>query len=212
MSRRNVLWLVVGLVLIGPGCGIHFAPLFGPAARTGMPGNAIANPLFFAVADREFLWNQVVDEVDDYFRIEREQRMQESGGVLTEGRIDTHPTPASTALEPWRRDSTPGFERLQSTLQSIRRRATVRVIPTSGGYLVDVQVIKELEDVSQPERSTASVNAERYDGTPSRVDGVNPKNPNVTLGWITLGRDLSLEQQILAELQARLEDVSLPQR
>ena len=35
---------------------------------------AIQNPLFLPPVDREFLWNQTVDSVDDYFRIEREER------------------------------------------------------------------------------------------------------------------------------------------
>ena len=62
-------------------------------------------------------------------------------GVLTEGRIDTFPLSGSTLLEPWRRDSTRGYEKWHATLQAIRRRATVRVIPTEGGYLLDVIVL-----------------------------------------------------------------------
>ena len=38
-------------------------------------------------------------------------------------------------------------EKLHATLQSIRRRATIRVIPTDGGYLLEVLVQKELEDI-----------------------------------------------------------------
>ena len=69
-------------------------------------------------------------------------------------------------LEPWRKDSSPGFERRYATLQSIRRRAVVHVRPqTDGGYLVDVAVYKELEDLSQPEYSTVNVEALRHDGT-----------------------------------------------
>jgi hypothetical protein len=37
-----------------------------------------------------------VDAVDDYFRIEREERVRLIGGVLTEGRIDTFPITGST--------------------------------------------------------------------------------------------------------------------
>ena len=160
--------------------------------------------MFVPIADRELLWNQLVDELDDYFRIAREQRVQETGGVLTEGRIDTHPAIGATLLEPWRRDSTPGFERLEATLQSIRRRATARVIPREGGYFVEIQVLKELEDVSQPERSTAASPTQRYDGSLVRGETPIQTGPQ-TLGWICIGRDASLEQQILAELAARLK-------
>lgn len=185
------------------GCGAVVAPWMGPRAVRTPTATAIDNPLLLNVADRELLWNQLVDELDDYFRIAREQRIQETGGVLTEGRIDTHPAIGATLLEPWRRDSTPGFERLEATLQSIRRRAIVRVIPGQGGYYVEVQVIKELEDVSQPDRATAASPTRRYDGSLVRGNESVQGAPQ-TLGWITLGRDLSLEQQILAELAARL--------
>ena len=56
------------------------------------------NPLFVPPLDRELLWNQTVDAVDDYFRIEREDRVRLIGGVLTEGRIDTFPMIGSTML------------------------------------------------------------------------------------------------------------------
>ena len=60
----------------------------------------------------------------------------------------------STILEPWRKDSTHGAEKLHATLQSVRRYAFVRVIPADGGYLLQVAVHKQLEDVVQPEHST----------------------------------------------------------
>jgi hypothetical protein len=154
--------------------------------------------------DREFLWNNAVDAVDDYFRIEREERVRLIGGVMTEGRIDTFPTSGSTLLEPWRRDSTPGYEKLHATLQPIRRKATLRVIPTEGGYLVDVVVQKELEDLDKPEHATAGGATLRYDGTLVRQQNA-PGRYSATLGWIPIGRDCSLEQRILADLSGRLE-------
>ncbi len=196
------LWLLL-LISCQAGCGVAMAPLFGPRKVTVSTKEAVPNPLFVATVDHEGLWNQLVDEIDDYFRIAREQRVQETGGVLTEGRIDTHPLISATLLEPWRRDSTPGVERLEATLQSIRRRATVRVIPRNGGFMVEVTVLKELEDVSQPERSTSSTPTWRHDGSLVRGDSQVQTGPQ-TLGWICIGRDPSLEQQILTELQARL--------
>jgi hypothetical protein len=165
---------------------------------------AIENPLFIPPVDRELLWNQTVDAVDDYFRIEREDRMRSIGGVLTEGRIDTFPTIGSTMLEPWRRDSTPGYEKFHATLQSIRRRATLRVIPVEGGYLLDVVVQKELEDLDKPEHATAGGATLRHDGTLVRQEGA-PGRYSVTLGWIPIGRDVTLEQRILSDVSARLD-------
>jgi hypothetical protein len=160
--------------------------------------------MFIPAVDRELLWNQTVDSVDDYFRIEREDRVRVIGGVLTEGRIDTFPTIGSTMLEPWRTDSTRGYEKLHATLQSIRRRATVRVIPTEGGYLLDVTVQKELEDLDKPESATAGGSTLRHDGTLVRQEGA-PGRYTVTLGWIPIGRDMRLEQRILADVSGRLE-------
>jgi hypothetical protein len=165
---------------------------------------AVENPLFIPPVDRELLWNQTVDAVDDYFRIEREDRVRLIAGVLTEGRIDTFPTIGSTMLEPWRRDSTPGYEKLHATLQSIRRRATVRVIPVEGGYLLDVMVQKELEDLDKPEHATAGGATLRHDGTIVRQEGA-PGRYSVTLGWIPIGRDVRLEQRLLADISARLD-------
>jgi hypothetical protein len=95
-------------------------------------------------------------------------------------------------------------------LQSIRRRATVRVIPATGGYLVEVVVLKELEDVNRPEQSNIAQSNFRHDGT--LVRPTEPDNPSgvVTLGWIPLGRDPALEQEILIELQARIGGVASP--
>jgi hypothetical protein len=192
------------LFAAGPlGCQWH------PQAVLPAPPTVVLldNPLFVAAADREFLWNQIVDTLDDYFQIQREERVRLVGDVLIEGRIETLPTAGSTLLEPWRKDSTPGFEKLHASLQSIRRRAILRVIPADGGYLVDVAVYKELEDVGHPlrvvsARATSDLNssADRGDKTAAgrRSPAGAPSN------WIAQGRDTSLEQRILGQIQARL--------
>lgn len=197
-AGRNVAALLLFLASTWlTGCGALRNPF---ASRSS---SIIENPLFVPAMDREFIWNQTVDAVDDYFRIEREERVRLIGGVLTEGRIDTHPLTGSTLFEPWRNDSTPGYEKLHATLQSIRRRGTVRVIPTEGGYLLDVHVLKELEDLDKPEHATAGGATLRHDGSLVRQEGAAGRY-SVSLGWTPIGRDLTLEQNILADLQARL--------
>src|SRR5262245_5310738 len=86
MLKHNLgLCALISAALVGlVGCN-GFFHRGGSAAGPG----AIQNPLFIPPVDREFLWNQTVDAVDDYFRIEREDRVRLIGGVLTEGRIDT---------------------------------------------------------------------------------------------------------------------------
>ena len=200
LERRIALAILAGSLALS-GCGVF--PRMG--GNPNIPqGALLENPMFVPAVDREFLHNQTVDAVDTYFRIEREERVRLIGGILTEGRIDTFPRIGSTLLEPWRGDSTPGYERLHATLQSIRRKATVRIIPADGGYLLDVVVLKELEDLNKPEHATAGGATQRHDGTIVRLTGP-PGRAAITLGWIPLGRDVSLEQQILSDLALRLE-------
>src|SRR5207249_3562153 len=109
----SLLPAIVMVALVGcAGCAMFHRR--GDVAGSG----GIQNPLFIPPVDRELLWNQTVDAIDDYFRIEREDRVRQIGGVLTEGRIDTFPTTGSTIFEPWRVDSTPGYEKVHATLQS----------------------------------------------------------------------------------------------
>lgn len=162
------------------------------------------NPAVFPRINQDLFWDQLVDVVDDYFQIEREDRVRLVGDVLTEGRIDTMPQVGATLLEPWLHDSVGGYERVESTLQTIRRRAVVRVTPSPEGYEVDVQVFKELEDLPQPERSSSGAAAFRNDSSPKRFS--EPVGGQQTaLGWIGLGRDAILEQEILWHLQTQLQ-------
>ena len=160
------------------------------------------------MADSEYVWTQIVDTVDDYFKIQREDRVRVIGGVLTAGRIDTFPVVGATLLEPWRRDSTPGFERLHSTLQSVRRRAVIHVIPVGPGFSIEAIVLKDLEDLNHPENAAVgSTTPARHDGTLRQEQPEEGHGP-VTLGWIPQGRDLSLEQELLRKIQARLAEAS----
>ena len=111
------------------------------------------NPVLTPPINRDFLWDQLVDVVDDYFEIEREDRVRLVDNMLTLGRIETVPELSATLLEPWKRDSVGYYQRLESTLQTMRRQATVQVVPTENGYLVDVTVYKYLEDLRTPENN-----------------------------------------------------------
>ena len=198
--------LALLVCLLALGCGLFSRRYAGPSPD----GVALMpNPMLIPVTDIDFAWNQIVDTVDDYFEISREQRVREIGGVLVEGSIATRPLQGATILEPLRRDSTPGFERWQSTFQSIQRRADLRVVPAAGGFEVHVAVFKELEDLSRPEFATVGRATRRHDGSLARFEGFETTGPT-TLGWIPIGRDVSLEQEILAQLHTRLHEVTGP--
>jgi hypothetical protein len=155
-------------------------------------------------ANRDFVWDQIVDVVDDYFEIDREERIRLVGDVLTTGRIDTVPLVSATELEPWRGDTVTPYDRAEATLQSMRRRAIVQVIPQSdGSYMVDVAVYKELEDVARPEFAPVGAATFRVDN--SLQGYTEPTGPQrAPLGWISKGRDPALEQRILSKIKMRL--------
>ena len=200
--RHPVLELLGVTAMLGwaLGCGPHHGL---PTDAPGGQPILFENPLFVGVTERDMLWTQIVDAVNSYFDIEREERVKLAGEMLTEGRIETVPRAAATMFEPWQLDATTGFDAWQATLQSIRRRALVRVVPANGGYRVEVVVQKELEDVDRPEYGTAGGVTMRHDGSITR-DPERVENGPVTLGWIPLGRDIALEQRILSDIQARL--------
>ena len=76
-------------------------------------------------------------------------------------------------------------------------------MPVASGYSIEVSVFKELEDVNRPEHSTVGALTPRHDGSLVRGSR-NQEETTVTLGWIALGRDATLEQEILANIQSRL--------
>lgn len=131
--------------------------------ETQVPAGRPLNPLPVPMLDRELVMDEISDAIDDYFAILTEQRIADVDGLLSEGWIETRPKVGGSIFEPWKRDSTPGFEKLHATLQSVRRFAKVRVIPTAENYLVDLRVYKELEDLSQPVGSTVSGRTIRSD-------------------------------------------------
>ncbi len=212
-----------GTAIFGPPVGaptVTAAPgmppgvIVGPAP--GQPGMPVAaacppNTILVPVVDENLAWDQIADVVDDYFRIFREQRARRSGEAWTEGYIETAALDGATWLEPFRKDSVGSFNRWESTFQSIRRRATVRVIPDPNGYLVEVIVLKELEDLPKSIKATAGPAAFNSDQTlPSqRLADIN--RTRASRRWIQLGRDPALEQRMLADIQARLAGRSVPQ-
>ena len=166
------------------------------------------NPMLIPVTDVEFTWSQLVDMVDDYFEIASEQRVREMDGVLMEGSIATKPLTGATCLEPLRRDSVGFYERLHSTFQSTRRTAHLRIMPVAEGFQVQLEVLKELENVSQPEYSTVTSAVRRHDGSLVAPQLEDEDYRPATLGWIPLGRDEALEQAMLRNLHARLFQVA----
>lgn len=153
---------------------------------------AINNTVFVPGNNYDVVWERTVDVIHDFrFPIRRENKL---GGV-----IETDYKVGSGLLEPWHQDSVGLESRLESSLQSIRRRLFVSVTPAEGGFLVSVEAFQELENVvGVPTNSSGS--ATFQNNAPLRRDlnlVVGQSRPS---GWIPQGRDIRLEQAFLSRL------------
>jgi hypothetical protein len=154
------------------------------------------NPLVVPGSDFDAVWNKTVAVVDNYFDIASENRLSRT--------IVTQPKVGATLLEPWSGDSVSFTDRLESSLQTIRRFAIIKVDPApTGGYLVKVEVRKELEDLVKPDRQAAGRAVFNNDFPVNRVREIIGPVP-VPAGWIPRGRDPNLEQAILAGVRDAL--------
>lgn len=181
----------------------HFASLMllclcGPISGCAFsrPATVAGNPIFVPAQNEEALWERTVDVVHDYFELARENRIVGS----QPGVIETRYKVGSSLLEPWNSDSHGLENRAESTLQSIRRKAIINVTPANGGYLIGVEVFKEIEDLPGIANNTAG-GATFHQASPLRRDldlVVGQSSPS---GWVSRGRDEALEAEMLRRLQ-----------
>jgi hypothetical protein len=166
-----------------------------PALLKPDPNITVENPLF--VPQGPFTYNpvfeKVLEVVGDYFEIAYSNRY--------DGRIETFPRTSPGLEQPWKPGSPDCYQRLEATLQSMRRRAIVLIQPADdGGYFIEVTVYKELEDLPQPTRMLAGGSAFRTEPTVERqfevIDAAAFES-----NWIPKGRDTVLEQLILQRLK-----------
>jgi hypothetical protein len=183
MNFRLLLLTMSAGVCLGSVCAFH-----RPAAAS--------NPIFVAANNEDVVWERTVDVVHEYFDIARENRIVGS----QPGVIETNYKVGASVFEPWHRDSHGLDSRLESSFQSIRRKAFINVAPTDGGYLISVEVFKELEDLAGVANNTAG-GATFQQGNPLRRDldlVVGQSSPS---GWLVKGRDDVLENEIARRMQ-----------
>jgi hypothetical protein len=202
LSRRQFAVGTLTIVLAGL-CGSQTGCNSGPegwrapsVTRIFSPRPVASNPLAVPSTDFENVWNKTVAVVDKYFDIASENRLSRT--------IETQPQMAATVLEPWALDSTTVEDRLEASLQTIRRFAIIHVDPgPTGGFLVKVEVYKQLEDMAKPDRQAAGRAVFTNDFPVNRTREIVGPVP-APLGWIKRGRDLNLEQTILAGIREAL--------
>jgi hypothetical protein len=184
---------LVGLAVVGlgqAGCSSGGGFRAPHVTRIFAPRPVAENPLVVPTADFDAVWNKTVAVVNKYFDIASENRLSRT--------IVTQPKIGATLLEPWSGDSVGFTERLESSLQTIRRFAIIKIeAAPSGGYLVKVEVRKELEDLVKPDRQSAGRAVFNNDFPVNRTREIVGPVP-APIGWIPRGRDPNLEQAILA--------------
>jgi len=154
------------------------------------------NPLYLpgnpAPQTYGLVFEKVLDVLDDYFEISYSNRY--------DGRIETFPRVSPGLGQPWKGGSPDLYQRLLSTLQSMRNRAIVLIKPANdGGYFVDVKVYRELEDLAQPLKANTSSAVFRNDvGVERQFEVIDQVTFDAL--WIPKGRDIALEQAILCRL------------
>lgn len=160
------------------------------------PPPPLPNPMRVPNDDFNLVWNKTVAAVNAHFPIASENRLARTI------RSDTSPT--GTLIEPWTPDTVTFRDRLEATLQTMRRYAVAHLEPSpEGGYLVKVEVYKELEDLTKPASQPAG-RAAYYNDFPVNRTRETVGTIPTPLGWINMGRDPNLEQKILAELRDAL--------
>ena len=197
MGRRLVALCAGALAVVAAGCG-SVGPLFDNPIKLGpVATGPVANPVYIPLGTTgdaySTVFEKAIDVVDDYWPIAETNRFA--------GLIRTHPA-VSPGLEQFFKPGSPDFDqRLLATLQSVRSYAVVKIDGArDGGFWVDVRVYKELEDVARPIRAAAGAAAFRSDTTVDRQYEVIEAVP-VNSGWIPIGEDVKLEQEILAKLK-----------
>lgn len=191
MSGKLLRWFSLGLVFTGLSCAT--IPPWN-TARGPAP-----NPIFVAAnttdPNSELAVTERVADVLARYNFEIDTANQVEGTIATRYKV------GASVLEPWQKDSVGTANRCESTLQPIRRKVLVHVVRAQGGFLVSVEALKELEDMTSvsPNSAGGSTFIEDY---PLRRDlnlVVGQASPS---GWIPLGHDLALEQDMLCRLQS----------
>ena len=189
---HHKLLVCISLMCSLPGSGC--APDRQLTSRGQAPAAADGNTIFVPASNAEAVWERTVDVLHDYqFQIAREN--------MVDGTIETEYKIGSGLLEPWHRESVGFASRLESTLQSIRRRVFVHLTQAQGGFFVRVEVFKELEDLAGLAANSAG-GATFQESTPLQRDLNLVVGQSASSGWIAQGRDFQLEQELMRRLQS----------
>ncbi len=146
-------------------------------------------------ADQHYVtWERTVAVLNDlHFTVARESKQ--------EGVIETHYRTGSNLLEPWHHDSIGYANKLESTLQSIRRRVVVTFQSVSPEtMMVNVRVDKEIEDLPGLAANYAG-GATFPESQPLERDLDQVVGQSGPSRWISRGTDRALESEIMRRIR-----------
>ena len=203
MDWRTRARQAVALSVLGAAGCASMPPLDNPALIQSGP-NATENPVLLAPGQPtpegyEEIYNRVLDALDDYFEIKPASRYS--------GVIETLPRLAPGFEQPWKITTPDARQRLIATFQTMRHTAVAKIwAGERGGYLVSIEVYKELENLGTPSITASSTPIFRDSATVDRRSEVIAGPRSAETQWIPAGaaphRDFAFEQIILRKIQA----------
>ena len=188
MHRLSLLAAVLCLATATGCAGVSSFRMAGVAPVTA------PNPMFVSTTNEDFLWERMVETLEDFqFPIRKENRQSRV--------IETDYKVGASVFEPWHSDSVGFTNRLESTLQSVRRRVVVTMIPSDQqpGYTVSVEAYKEFEDLPGVAANSPG-GATFLESKPLDRDLNLVVGQSAPSGWMWAGRDYQLEQSIVGQL------------
>lgn len=166
-------------------------------ARDDCENPVLVSPGQPTAASYREVFEKCIDVVDDYFEV--------ASANPFAGVIVTNPRIAPGFEQIWKGGNPDPRERLLATLQTIRQTAVVTIrTGERGGYLVEVVVEKELEDLPRPSRQSVGAVFQEAPTVDRQLEIVPAAAAAPAAGttWFRVGRDFALEQQILRRIQS----------
>lgn len=194
-GRNKQAGIVARAVHAAERFGLCASVLFSAGCLSSPPKAPVNGGSVVQISDdqRDSVWERAVVVLNrNHFQVARESKL--------EGIIETDYRGGSSLMEPWHPDSVGFQNRLESTLQSIRRRVTINLQSSGAGIMnVAVRVDKEIEDLPGL--------AANYEGGATFSEN-QPLNRDLdqVLGqsgpsrWLPVGRDPLLERKLLSEI------------
>ncbi len=193
MGRFRILCCIGAVTLALGGCAYSGPLQDNPLPIRGQIAACCDNPMYVPFGPRSYgvVFERCLDVVDDYFKVAFSDRY--------DGRIETIPQIAPGLGQPWKPGSPDLYQRLYATLQTVRFRAVVLIVPAhDGGYFIDVKVYKELEDLDRPSKARVAAIFRNNNAVERQYEVIDETTYEPT--WIPIGRDEKLEQEILGRI------------